>query len=209
MSIDPATLPQVFAENDPTPLPHPSPDTLALLSRRRSAKPFFLAAPAPTAAQLEAILSLASRTPDHGKLTPWRFVVFEGAGAVRAGAALADVLAQSHEATEEALQAARETFTRAPLVVAVISTVKSNPKIPEWEQVLTAGAVSYAVLVAAHAFGFGGVWLTGWPAYNAQARTALGLAHEERLAAFIHLGTQTQTQPERARPEMAALVTHY
>jgi len=105
MSIDPATLPQVFAENDPTPLPHPSPDTLALLSRRRSAKPFFLAAPAPTAAQLEAILSLASRTPDHGKLTPWRFVVFEGAGAVRAGAALADVLAQSHEATEEALQA--------------------------------------------------------------------------------------------------------
>jgi nitroreductase len=209
MSIDPDRLSPPLAENDPTALPVASPDTLDLLARRRSAKPFFLAAPAPSATQLDAILRLASRTPDHGKLNPWRFIVFEGEGAVRAGAALADVLEKSGDATEETLKAARETFTRAPLVVAVVSTAKPNAKIPEWEQVLAAGAVSYAVLIAATAFGFGGVWLTGWPAYNADARAALGLADDEKLAAFIHLGTQTQTQPERVRPDMAALVTRY
>jgi len=209
MSIDPERLAPPLAENGSTDLPVASPDTLDLLARRRSAKPFFLAAPAPSAAQLEAILRLASRTPDHGKLNPWRFIVFESDGAVRAGAALASVLEKAGDATEETLRAARETFTRAPLVVAVVSTAKPNAKIPEWEQVLAAGAVSYAVLIAAHAFGFGGVWLTGWPTYSADARAVLGIADDEKLAAFIHLGTQTQTQPERVRPDMAALVTRY
>lgn len=209
MSIDPARLAPPLAENAPTTLPVASPDTLALLARRRSAKPFLLAEPAPNAAQLDEILRLASRTPDHGKLTPWRFIVFEGEGRVRAGAALAEVMAKTGDATEETLKATRETFTRAPLVVAVVFTPRQSFKAPEWEQVLAVGAVSYAVLIAAHAFGFGGVWLTGWPTYNAEARTVLGLKADEQLAAVIHLGTQTETQPERVRPDLASIVTRY
>jgi len=209
MSIDPASLAPPLAENTPTVLPVASPDTLALMARRRSAKPFFLSEPAPSSAQLDAILRLASRTPDHGKLTPWRFIVFEGDGRARAGAALADVMAKTGDATEETLKATRETFTRAPLVIAVVFTPKQSIKAPEWEQVLAVGAVSYGLLLAAHAFGFGGVWLTGWPTYNADARTALGLKADEQIAAFIHLGTQTETQPERVRPDLVALVTRY
>lgn len=209
MSIDPAAVAVSPAENAPTASPKASLETLNLLAHRRSAKPFMLAEPAPTTAQLDRILELASHTPDHGKLNPWRFIVFEGEGRVRAGEALAAVMKKSGDATDETLKATRETFTRAPLVVAVVSTAKPGMKVPEWEQVLTAGAVSYAVLIAAHAFGFGGVWLTGWPTYDAGARAALGLATDEKIAAIIHLGTQTETQPERVRPDMAKLVTRY
>ena len=209
MSIDPAAVAATPAENAPTSAPRASLETLNLLAQRRSAKPFLLAEPAPSAAQLAKILELASRTPDHGKLNPWRFIVFEGEGRVRAGKALEAVMATSGDATDETLKATRESLTRAPLVVAVVSTAKPNPKIPEWEQVLAVGAVSYAVLLAANAFGFGGVWLTGWPTYDADARAALGLTADEKLAAIIHLGTQTETQPERVRPDMAKLVTRY
>lgn len=209
MSIDPAGLAPPLAENDPTGPPVASPDTLALLARRRSAKPFFLAEPAPSAAQLETILRLASRTPDHGKLTPWRFIVFEGEARSRAGDALAAEMAKSSDASDETLKATRETFTRAPLVVAVVFTPRQSVKAPEWEQVLAVGAVSYGVLLAAHAFGFGGVWLTGWATYNAGARAVLGLADDERIAGFIHLGTQIETQPERARPDIASIITRY
>lgn len=209
MSIDPAAIPASPPENAQTASPKASPETLNLLAQRRSAKPFMLAAPGPSAEQIDRILELASRTPDHGKLNPWRFIVFEGEGRVRAGEALASVMKRSGDATDETLAATRETFTRAPLVVAVVSTAKPNKKIPEWEQVLAVGAVSYAVLLAAHAFGFGGVWLTGWPTYDAGARAALGVAEDEKLAAVIHLGTQTETQPERVRPDMAKLVTRY
>ena len=88
-------------------------------------------------------------------------------------------------------------------------TAQPHAKIPEWEQVLSAGAVSYGLILAAEAFGFGAVWLTGWIAYDAQARAALGLKDDEKLAALVHIGTQTETQPERARPDMATLVTRY
>lgn len=209
MSLDPAAVPDFPAENAPSAPVRASADTLRLLAERRSSKPFHLAAPAPTPAQLAALLRLAARVPDHGKLAPWRFIVMEGEGAVRAGAALAAVLEARGDAAAETLAAARATFTRAPLVVAVVSTAAPHPKIPEWEQVLSAGAVTQTLLVAAHAMGFGGVWLTGWACYDAQARAALGLADQERIAAFVHLGTQVETQPERARPDVAALTTRF
>lgn len=208
-SIDPAMLATSLAENDPTALPSASPDTLALLARRRSAKPHFLAEPGPTPAQTDAILRLASRTPDHGKLTPWRFIVFEGEARARAGEALAAAMEQSGEATEETVAALRGAFLRSPTVVVVVSRAQPHFKIPEWEQILAVGAVSYAVLLAAHAFGFGSVWLTGWPTYNAGARTALGLAESEQIAAITYLGTQTEAQPERVRPDMDAIITRY
>ena len=197
------------AEGEPSATVRGSPDTLRLLAERRSSKPFHLAAPAPSPAQLEALLRLAARVPDHGKLAPWRFIVLEGAGAVRAGETLARVLASKPEASAETLAAARATFTRAPLVVAIVSTAAPHVKIPEWEQVLSAGAVAQTLLIAAHAMGFGGVWLTGWACYDADARAALGLALHERIAGFVHLGTQSEAQPERARPDMATRVTRF
>jgi nitroreductase len=209
MSIDPSLIPAAPQENDATAPPVASLETLRLLARRRSAKPFMLAAPAPTPAQLETLLRLAVRVPDHGKLTPWRFIVFEGDGAVRGGAALARILEARGDATAETLAAARDTFTRSPLAVAIVSTAKPHVKIPEWEQVLSAGAVAQTLLIAAHAMGFGGVWLTGWFSYGADARAALGLAAHERIAAIIHMGTQTDTQPDRARPDVRALTTRF
>lgn len=209
MSIDPATIPAAPAENTPSAPVRASPDTLRLLAERRSSKPFHLAAPAPTPAQVDALLRLAVRVPDHGKLNPWRFIVMEGDGAVRAGEALAQVLDRRGDATPETIAAARATFTRAPLVVTLVSTAAPNVKIPEWEQVLSAGAVAQTLLVAAHAMGFGGVWLTGWPCYDADARSALGLQPHERIAAFVHLGTQTEAQPERVRPDVAQLTTRF
>ena len=207
MSIDPAAIPAAPAENEPSAPVRASPDTLRLLAERRSSKPFNLAAPAPTPGQLEAILRLASRVPDHGKLNPWRFIVMEGDGAVRAGEALAHVLEQRGDATPDILAATRATFTRAPLVVTIVSTAAPNVKIPEWEQVLAVGAVAQTLLIAAHAMGFGGVWLTGWACYDADARAALGLQPHEKIAAFVHLGTQIETQPERVRPDVTKLVT--
>jgi nitroreductase len=209
VSIDPSLLSPPIIENEPTAPPVASLETLRLLARRRSAKPFMLAAPGPTSAQLEALLALAARVPDHGKLTPWRFIVFEGEGAERGGAALARVLEQRGEASAETLAAARATFTRAPLAVAIVSAAQPHVKIPEWEQVLSAGAVAQNLLIAAHAMGFGGVWLTGWFCYDADARAALGLAAHERIAAIVHLGAQIDTQPERARPDVKALTRRF
>ncbi|MDX2234329.1 MAG: nitroreductase [Hyphomonadaceae bacterium] len=209
MTLDPSDVPLFPEENAPSAPVRPSPDTLRLLAERRSSKPFHLAAPAPTPAQLAALLRLATRVPDHGKLAPWRFLVMEGDGAVRAGAALAGVLAARSEGGDELRAAAAAFFTRAPLTVTLISTAAPHPKIPEWEQVLSAGAVAQTLLIAAHAMGFGAVWLTGWPCYDADARAALGLAPEERIAGFICLGTQTQAQPERIRPDATRLTTRY
>lgn len=209
MSIDPALVPAAPRENEPTALPQSSLDTLKLMAARRSPKPFHLAAPAPSAAQIDAILRLAAHTPDHGKLTPWRFIVFEGEARLRAGDALGAVLEKHGDASEDTITATRESLARAPMVVAVVSSAKPHVKIPEWEQVLSAGAVSYGLIIAAQAFGFGAVWLTGWPAYDAGARAALGLRDDEKLAALIHIGTQTQAQPERTRPDMSAIVTRY
>jgi nitroreductase len=209
MPIDPVTIPASPAENEPSAPVCASPGALRLLSERRSSKPFHLAAPAPDAHQLAGLLRLAARVPDHGKLSPWRFIVMEGDGAVRAGEALARVLEARGDSGAETLAAARGTFTRAPLVVTIVSTAGVHPKIPEWEQVLSAGAVAQNLLLAAHAMGFGGVWLTGWPCYDADARAALGLKPDERIAAFVHLGTQTEAQPERMRPDVAKLTTRF
>jgi nitroreductase len=145
--------------------------------------------------------------PDHGKLAPWRFIVIAGEARMRAGRALAEAALSSGTPTEETLRAIERTFADAPMAVIVVSRAAPHPKIPEWEQVLSTGAVCYALMIAARGFGFGAVWLTGWPTYDAAARSALGLKPEERIAGIIHLGTQMQTQPERARPDLSAMVS--
>ncbi|MEZ5996394.1 MAG: nitroreductase [Hyphomonadaceae bacterium] len=204
MSLSPDAAPPAPIENEPCNATLESAETLALLARRRSTKVVHFAEPGPTPAQMETLLRLAARVPDHGKLGPWRFVVIEGAARARAGQALAGLTADAQGA-----EIARNTFLRAPACVMVVSCAQPHAKIPEWEQQLSAGAACFALLVAAHAMGFGGCWLTGWPCYDERARAALGLAPHERIAGFIHLGTPAETPTERVRPDWRKHVSHY
>lgn len=198
------TIPAPLRENEPANAAFESAETLALLARRRSTKVVHFTEAGPSSAELDALLALAARVPDHGKLGPWRFVLIEGEGRVRAGKALASITADAQSA-----EIARETFLRAPVCVMVVSTAAPHPKIPEWEQMLSAGAACFALLLAAHAMGYGGCWITGWPAYDARAREALGVAEHERVAGFIHLGVARETPTERVRADWAARVSRF
>lgn len=202
-------MPRKLAENEPANAAFESVETLSLMARRRSTKIVHFTAPGPSPAEIEALIGVAAHVPDHGKLGPWRFVVFEGDGRVRAGRALASVIDGDEGVDEGRLAAARETFTRAPVCVMVVSTAAPHPKIPEWEQELSAGAACFALLLAAHASGYAGCWLTGWPVYDARACAALGLAPNERIAGFIHLGTATEQPTERVRADIAARVSRF
>lgn len=205
MPLPPSALPPQPAENEPCNAVFESGETLALLARRRSTKVVHFKEPGPTGAELDTLIRLAARVPDHGKLGPWRFVIIEGDGRERAGQALAAIV----DGDDDARQKVRETFTRAPVCVMVVSTAAPHAKIPEWEQQLSAGAACFALLIAAHAMGYGGCWLTGWLAYDARARAALGLAEQERVAGFIHLGTPTETPTERVRADWASRQSRY
>jgi nitroreductase len=185
-------------------------DTLAMLARRRSLPPTALVAPGPTPTQLGELLHLAARVPDHGKLAPWRFIVFEGEARDRAGAILADVLlAEAPDTPDKRLEIERQRFRQAPLVVAVVSRAAPHVKIPEWEQVLSAGAVCMTLTVAATAMGFATAWLSEWIAYDAGARAALGLATHERIAGFVHIGTPILVPEDRVRPVMDEIVSYF
>lgn len=185
-------------------------DTLNLLSNRRSSRILDLVAPGPSAADLDTILAIASRVPDHGKLAPWRFIVFEGEGRARAGVALAEALkASDPAATDKRLEEERGRFLRVPTVVAVVSTAAPHVKIPEYEQLLSAAASCQNILIAAAALGYGATWVTEWPTYDAGARAALGLAEHERIAGFIYMGTATQKLEDRPRPDLAQVVTRF
>jgi nitroreductase len=187
----------------PVEVGRPSPETLALLARRRSSSAQLLAAPGPSAEELEALLRLAARVPDHGKLFPWRFLVLQD----EAKAALVKALEQfaAGQSNPEKALAALAKLRNPPLTVAVISRVTES-NIPEWEQIMSAGAVCTTLLIAADAMGYGANWITDWYAYDDQARALLGLAANERVAGFIHLGTPTEPPLERVRPEVDKLV---
>jgi nitroreductase len=182
-----------------------------MLLSRRSVKPAAMAEPGPSPAQLELILTAAARVPDHKKLVPWRFIVFEG----EARAAFGEVLAracQSEEAEPPSpvrLDFERARLLRAPTVVAVISRVVESPGAPEWEQVLSAGAACFNLCLAANALGFGTSWITEWYSYSPTVRAALGLAANERIAGFVYIGTPTERQPDRERPALADIVTRW
>ncbi|KPF71680.1 NAD(P)H nitroreductase [Bosea sp. AAP35] len=185
-------------------------DTLSLLKQRRSVPPQSLAAPGPDAGQLEELLTIASRVPDHGKLVPWRFIVFAGEGRAKA----ADVVAQAFrnskpDAKPEQIEFERNRLLQAPVIVAVVSRAAPHVKIPQWEQELSAGAVCMTMLVAAQAMGFSGCWLTNWFSFDRSVLASFGLAAEERIAGFIHLGTATAVPADRERPVLAAIVSHY
>jgi nitroreductase len=185
-------------------------DTLALLKLRRSVPPQFLAAPGPSPDQLRDLLTIGSRVPDHGKLAPWRFVIFEGEGKDKAAAIVGEVFrAKNPGADEEKVAFEAKRLSYAPLIIGVVSTAKSHVKIPEWEQELSAGAVCMSILVAAQAMGFGASWLTNWFSFDRDVLTAFGLSAEERMAGFIHIGTSTGAPADRERPELAEITSRY
>ncbi|MGF1463598.1 MAG: nitroreductase [Maricaulaceae bacterium] len=188
----------------------PSSEALALLATRRSTTAKTLGAPGPDPDQLKSLLRVAARVPDHGKRAPWRFIVFEGEARARFGAILADRWrAREPEADAARLALERERFLRAPVVVTVVSAITSTEKIPEWEQVLSAGAVCQPLLIAANAMGFAGQWLTEWCAYDAEILSALGLVEGERVAGYVYLGAAQEPPMERARPDVAAKTAYW
>ena len=176
---------------------------------RRSSKLMQLSEPGPGEEEIDALIRLAARVPDHGKLGPWRFVVIAGDARDRAGAALADVIKDDEGVDANRIEFVRGWFKRAPLCVMVISSPKPSPKVPEWEQQLSSGAACFSLLLAAHALGYGGCWLTEWPAFDVRARAALGLSAEERVAGFVYLGTTTQGAAERVRADVSQRIRRF
>lgn len=188
----------------------PSPHTLDLLLRRRSVVAANLKAPGPTPAQISHLLTAATRVPDHGKLAPWRFILFEGAARAAFGNIIAAAFKTAHaHASEELVAFEQARFLRAPLVVAVVSKGIKNHKIPLWEQELSSGAVCQTLLIAANAMGFASQWLTEWMAYDGTIAAALHLSQEERIAGFIYIGSTAKPCLERARPKLDDLVTSW
>jgi nitroreductase len=184
--------------------------TIELLRRRRSLPPQGMAGPGPDAGEIETLLTIASRVPDHGKLAPWRFLIFEGAARDRAGAIAAEIARADDPAiAEPRLEAERTRFSRAPLVIGVISRAAPHVKIPEWEQVLSAGAVCMTLVIAANALGYASAWLTEWCAYDRRFRAAIGLEEAEKVAGFVHIGRPNMASEDRPRPALAAIVSRF
>lgn len=188
----------------------PAPQTLGLLQSRRSGSAKSMIGPGPSDDQITTLLSCATRVPDHGKLAPWRFILFRDDARERFGEVLAGALVKAEpNVTAERLAQERGRFLRAPLVIAVISRVRQGVPIPEWEQILSAGASCQTLLIAAHAMGFVANWITEWYAYDRNVQSALGLSDEERIAGFIYIGQPRDPLVDRPRPDLAAIVTAF
>ncbi|WP_449471874.1 nitroreductase family protein [Sphingobium chungangianum] len=180
---------------------------LSLLRTRRSGKPRDLIAPGPDAGQLREILEIALRTPDHGKLAPWRFVIVPDDKRESLATLLEDAYRREKpDAGRLELEAMRQFALQAPTLVVALSDPVAGSKIPVWEQQLSSGAAIMNLLHASHALGFAAGWLTGWPAYNEDVRKAFAQG-EERLAGFIFIGTPGRPQEERPRPEYDKIVS--
>lgn len=178
---------------------------MELLHARQSVPARQLGAPGPDASQLDRLLALALRVPDHGKLEPWRLLLLEGEVKREFGRRLAN-LHQRKQPTLAAskLQQDRERYEHAPLVVVVVAQLEAeHPKIPEQEQLLSAGYVAYNLLLGAQAMGFGAQLLTGWAAYDEDVADLLGLSAAERVIGFVHVGTPNRKTPDRERPNVA------
>jgi len=185
------------------------PETMDLLLSRRSGSAKAMTGPGPDANQLRAILTAAARVPDHGKIMPWRFIVFEGESRNRMGEHLAECAAKDRNCTPAQIQQERERFLRAPVVLAVVSRLRERIPIPIWEQQLSAGAVCQTVLIAAHAMGFVAQWITEWCAYDHAVLERIGLKAGERVAGYIYIGHAEAPLEDRPRPDIDALVTRF
>ncbi len=179
------------------------------LLTRRSVGMAFLKEPGPTPDQLQQILTIGTRVPDHGKVTPWRLVVIAGDARKQAGEKLAEIAARHNPEMDEAgLEVERMRFLPAPLTIGVISSPKEHPKVPEFEQLLSAGNVALNLVHAAYAFGFAASWVTRWYAFDAEA-AMLGAREGERFVGFVHIGTPTTVIEDRPRPALEDIVSYW
>lgn len=184
---------------------------LDLIKTRRSAKAALLSEPGPSAEELDTILGCAARVPDHKRLVPWRFIVFEGDARRRFGDVLARALAseETEQPSEMRLETERGRLLRAPTVVCVVSRVVPTTGAPEWEQILSCGAAAFNLCLAANALGYGTCWITEWYSYSPGVRAALQLRDNERVAGFVYVGTAKERQPERERPVLSDIVSRW
>ncbi|MGN7293733.1 nitroreductase family protein [Rhizobium sp. SAFR-030] len=186
---------------NPTPL-------FQYMSTRRSIPALQMAEPGPGKDEIESMLTLASRVPDHGKLAPWRFIVIRGDRRAELGSQLADIaLSKTPDLSAQLQEVERNRLTRAPVVIAVVSRAAPHVKIPVWEQELSAGAVCLNLFMAANAHGYAANWLSEWIAYDEQAKAVLGVLPEEKLAGFLYIGSSDFPQTDRPRPELTDIVT--
>jgi len=180
---------------------------LSLLATRRSGKPRDLTGPGPSPEQLDQMIGIAARTPDHGKLAPWRFVVIDDRDAL--SRLIVDAYrTERPQAARSELESLDQFARQAPALVVVMSSPSLTSHIPRWEQDLSAGAATMNLLHAAHAMGFAGGWLTGWPSVSTAVRDAFGAVHET-IAGFVFIGTPGRGLEERPRPDMARIVSHW
>lgn len=180
------------------------------LLTRRSVGQAFLAEPAPHGEELQTLLTIATRVPDHGKLAPWRLVLFIGDARGAAGEKLAEIARRKRPELDEAgLDIERRQFQPAPLVIGVISTAKPHVKIPEFEQLLSAGNVAFNLIHGAYALGYAATWITRWYSFDAEAAAVLGAKEGERFVGFVHIGTPTTVIEDRPRPDLTEIVTHW
>ena len=184
------------------------PTGLDILLSRRSVKARDMTGPGPSKEQLASILKAGARVPDHGKLSPWRFILFEGEGRERLADILVNVLVQDGTTPSLAYEW-RSRITAAPVIIGVISSARELIKIPVWEQELSAGAVCQNLLIAAHSLGFVASWLTEWYSYHPVVKQKIGLKPGERMAGFVYIGTSKGPVEERVRPDMSQIVTRF
>lgn len=180
------------------------------LLTRRSVGLAFLQEPGPSAAELETLLTIATRVPDHGKITPWRLVIFAGEARRAAGEKLATIAAARNPGLDEAgLEIERNRFLPAPLTIGVISTPKPHPKVPEMEQLLSAGNVAFNLVHGAYALGYAASWVTRWFTFDAEAAAMLGAGPGEQFVGFVHIGTPSAAVEDRPRPSLGEVVTRW
>jgi nitroreductase len=185
-------------------------DALELLKTRASIPSISLGEPGPSEAEITEILTIASRVPDHGKLVPWRFILYRGEGRRLLGERLAEIHLRKEPGLPNAIvEQDRMRFANAPLVIGVVSRAAPHVKIPEWEQVLSSGNAAFSIVLAAHALGYAAQWLTSWAAYDEDAKAVLGVKPEEKVTAFVHIGTPKVPPFQRPRPALGDIVTEW
>lgn len=180
------------------------------LMTRRSVGLGFLKDPGPTPAELEEILTIGTRVPDHGKFVPWRLVVIEGDARAAAGEKLAAIQkARRPDIDEASLEIERRQFLPAPVTIGVILSPRPNPKAPEIEQLLSAGNVCFNLSHGAFALGFAASWTNRWYGFDPEAQTMLGARGGERFVGFVHIGTPATVVEDRDRPDLGKVVARW
>ncbi|MGB8816288.1 MAG: nitroreductase [Rhizobiaceae bacterium] len=183
---------------------------IEFLLSRKSAPISVIHEPAPSNAELAGMIRIATRVPDHGLLEPWRFIVYRGDVRRTIGAFFAERVAEIEGSiTEQRAEQERARFTRAPLVVGVVSVPKEHPRIPDWEKFISGGNAAFALVLAAHAYGYNANWVSNWYSDDAPSRAFLGLSPDERAIGFVHIGTVDVKIPDRPRPEPSAVTSDY